>query len=65
MIFAASVARLGLSPMARLATYVIGRWRRHRAMAALNALDSRQLKDIGISRSDIPYVVVARRYRGR
>ena len=59
------IARGGRSLVTRLAMYVIGRWRRQRAMAALNALDNRQLKDIGISRADIPYVVVARRYRRR
>lgn len=35
----------------------VRRWQRNRAINELSRLDSRELKDIGISRNDIPRVV--------
>ncbi len=65
MILAVSIARRGLSLISRLARSIIDWQRQQSAIIALNSLDNRQLKDIGISRSDIPYIVVARRNRRR
>ncbi|MDG4892616.1 DUF1127 domain-containing protein [Mesorhizobium sp. WSM4976] len=35
----------------------LGRWQRRKAMDQLQALDDRQLRDIGLSRNDIPRAV--------
>lgn len=43
--------------VAQLFLRAVQRWQRNRAVNELSRLDDRQLKDIGISRNDIPRVV--------
>lgn len=45
------------SAFARMIVRGFGRWQRRRAMDQLEALDDRQLWDIGLSRNDIPGAV--------
>jgi uncharacterized protein YjiS (DUF1127 family) len=45
------------SAFARMIVRVFGRWQRRKAMDQLQALDDRELWDIGLSRNDIPRAV--------
>ena len=44
-------------PLAQVVMHGLKRWQRHKAIADLERLDDRVLRDIGISRNDIPRVV--------
>jgi uncharacterized protein YjiS (DUF1127 family) len=56
-----------LNYLANLLSDRIGaRWRSQRALSELSALDDYTLADIGLTRADIPYIVMgAEPFRGR
>ena len=49
--------RLPGLPLAKHLLRAVQRWQRNRARVALEQLDDRQLAEVGIARSDIPWAV--------
>ena len=54
--YAAEIGHRATSAVRRLASAVRASWRERAAAKTLSSLDDRTLKDIGVSRSEIPYL---------
>jgi uncharacterized protein YjiS (DUF1127 family) len=48
---------IGLAALSRLAARILEHFRKQRMIADLGALDDRVLKDIGVTRGEIPHLV--------